>query len=71
MTTAFHDGNVMGITAFGETVWRCFSFNCKLDLRVLQGNLNGIAYRHNMLNAHIPHLLADRVIKPDHTELAL
>ena len=43
--TAFHDRNVTGTTVFsggGVTVWGCFSFNCKLDLHVLQSNLNGV-----------------------------
>jgi hypothetical protein len=34
----------LGTTAFvcgGVTVWGCFSFDCKLDLYVLDGNLNG------------------------------
>ena len=54
------------------TVWRCFSFNCKLHLHVLQGNLNGVAYRDNVLaiDAHVPphfdnHRLADRPIFMD------
>jgi len=65
--TVFHDGNVIGTTALGGrgvTVWRCFSINCKLDLHVLQCNLNGVAYSDNVLNAHVvshlcKHLLAD------------
>jgi hypothetical protein len=26
---------------------------CKLDLHILQGNLIGVAYRENVLNAHV------------------
>jgi hypothetical protein len=38
------------------TVWECFSFNCKLDLHVLQGNLSDVAYRDNALSSHVvPH----------------
>jgi hypothetical protein len=39
-------------TAFGGrgvTVWGCFSFDCKLDLYVLDGNLTGQKYRDNVL----------------------
>ena len=42
----------MGTTAFGGgdvTVWGCFSFDCKLDLYVLDGNLTGQKYRDNVL----------------------
>ena len=44
-----------------------FSFNCKLDFHVLQGNVNSIAYRENVLNARaVPrfdnHPLIDRSI---------
>ena len=62
-----------GTTAFGGggvTVWGCFSFNCKLDLHVLQGNINGVAYRDNVLSTHVVpyfdnHPLADRPIFMD------
>jgi hypothetical protein len=33
----------------GVTVWGCFSFDCKLDLYVLGGNLTGQKYRDNVL----------------------
>ena len=77
VNTTFHDGNVMGTAAFGGggvTVWGCFSFNCKLGLQVLQGNLNGVAYRDNVHNEHVvPHFdnhpLAD--MPSDRTGLAL
>ena len=58
----------MGTTAFGGggvTVWGCFSFDCKLDLYVLDGNLTGQKYRDNVLAPRIVphfdnHALADR-----------
>jgi hypothetical protein len=42
--TSFQDNHILGATAFeggGVTVWGCFSFDCKLDLYVLDGNLTG------------------------------
>jgi hypothetical protein len=39
--TSFQDNHILGTTAFGGggvTVWNCFSFDCKLDLYVLDGN---------------------------------
>jgi hypothetical protein len=37
-------------------VWGCFSFDCKLDLYVLDGNLTGQKYRDNVLAQRIvPH----------------
>ena len=58
----------MDTTAFGSggvTVWGCFSFECKLDLYVLDGNLTGQKYRDNVLAPRVaPHFdnraLADR-----------
>ena len=58
----------MGTTAFGGggvTVWGCFSFDCKLDLYVLDGNLTGQKYRDNVLAPRVVphfdnHALADR-----------
>jgi hypothetical protein len=55
-------------TAFGGrgvTVWGCFSFDCKLDLYILDGNLTGQKYRDNVLAPHVVphfdnHALADR-----------
>ena len=57
-----------GTTAFGGggvTVWGCFSFDCKLDLYVPDGNLTGQKYRDNVLApCVVPHFdnhaLADR-----------
>jgi hypothetical protein len=40
--TSFQDNHMLGTTAFGGggvTVWGCFSFDCKLDLYVIDGNL--------------------------------
>ena len=58
----------MGTIAFGGggvTVWGCFSFDCKLDLYVLDGNLIGQKYGDNVLAPHVVphfdnHALADR-----------
>jgi hypothetical protein len=58
----------LGTTAFGGggvTVWGCFSYDCKLDLYVLDGNLTGQKYRDNVLVPRVvPHFdndaLADR-----------
>ena len=66
--TSFQDNHVLGTTAFGGggvTVWGCFSFDCKLDLYVLDGNLTGQIYRDNVLAPRVvPHFdnqsLADR-----------
>jgi hypothetical protein len=81
--TALHDRDVMGTTAIGGgsvTVCKCFSLHCQLILHVLQGNLNGVAYHDNVLNAHVVlhfhnHPLADSrslwTITPDRTELTL
>jgi hypothetical protein len=71
--TAFHDGNVMGTPPLGGggvAVCGFFLYNCKLDLHVLQGNFNCVAYRDNVLNAHVVphfdnHALADRPIFMD------
>jgi hypothetical protein len=47
------------------SVWGCFSFDCKLDLYVLDGNLTGQKYRDNVLAPRVVphfdnHALADR-----------
>ena len=53
-------------TAFGGvTVWGWFSFDCKLDLYVLDGNLTGQKYLDNVLAPRVVphfdnHALADR-----------
>ena len=65
---SFQDNHILGTTAFGGggvSLWGCFSFDCKLDLYVLDGNLTGQKYRDNV---HAPrvvphfdnHALADR-----------
>jgi hypothetical protein len=49
--TSFQDNHMLGTTAFGGggvTVSGCFSFDCKLDLYVLDGNLTGQKYRDNV-----------------------
>jgi hypothetical protein len=58
--TSFQDNHILGTTAFGGecvTVWGCFSFDCKLDLYVLDVNLTGQKYRDNVLAPRVvPHL---------------
>jgi hypothetical protein len=49
----------------GVTVWGCFSFDCKLHLYVLDGNLTGQKYRDNVLAPRVVphfdnHALVDR-----------
>jgi hypothetical protein len=40
----------------GVAVWDCFSFECKLDLYVFDGNLTGQRYRDNVLAPRVvPH----------------
>jgi hypothetical protein len=66
--TSFQDNHILGTTAFGGgdvTVWGCFSFDCKLELYVLDGNLTGQEYRDNVLAPRViphfdKHVLADR-----------
>ena len=66
--TSFQDNHILGTTAFGGggvSLWGCFSFDCKLDLYVLDGNLTGQKYRDNVLApCVVPHFdnhaLADR-----------
>ena len=66
--TSFQDNHILGTTAFGGggvTVLGWFSFDCKLDLYVLDGNLTGQKYLDNVLAPRVvPHLdnhaLADR-----------
>jgi hypothetical protein len=63
----------LGTTAFGGggvTVCGCFSFDCKLDLYVLDGNLTGQNYQDNVLAPRVvPHFdnpaLADRSMVMD------
>ena len=66
--TSFQDNHILGTTAFGcggVTVWGCVSFDCKLDLYVLDGNLTGQKYRDNVLAPRVVphfdnHALVDR-----------
>ena len=66
--TSFQDNHILGTIAFGGggvTVWGCFSFDCKLDLYVLDGNLTGQKYRDNVLAPRVVphfanHALVDR-----------
>ena len=66
--TSFQDNHILGTTAFGGggvAVWGCFSFDCKLDLYVLDDNLTGQKYRDNVLAPRVVphfdnHALADR-----------
>ena len=66
--TSFQDNHILDTTAFaggGVTVWGCFSFDCKLDLYVLDGNLTGQKDRDNVLAPRVVphfdnHALADR-----------
>ena len=66
--TSFQDIHMLGTTAFGGggvTIWGCFSFDCKLDLYVLDGNLTGQKYRDNVLAPRVVpnfynHAFADR-----------
>ena len=67
----------MGTTAFGGggvTVWGCFSFDCKLDSYVLDGNLTGQKYHDNVLAPRVvphfdKHALVDRPMFMDDNEL--
>lgn len=56
---AYDENHVCPITPFGGggvTVWGCFSLNCKLEMYVLGGNMNGQIYRDNVLrDIVVPH----------------
>ena len=66
--TSFPDNHILGTTAFGGggvTDWDCFSFDCQLNLYVLDGNLTGQKYHDNVLGPRVVphfdnHALADR-----------
>jgi transposase len=66
--TSFQDNHILGTTVLGfggVTVWGCFSFDCKLDLYVLDGNLTCQKYRDNVFAPRVVphfdnHALADR-----------
>ena len=57
--TAYREQHILGTTAFGGggvTVWGCFSFDCKMDLYVLNGTMTGQKYRDNIIrNIVVPH----------------
>ena len=65
--------HIVGTTAFGGggvTVWGCFSHDCKLSLQILNGTLDGLKYRDDILDGHVgPHFenyaLADRPMFQD------
>ena len=71
--TAYNQRNIFPTHAFGAggvTVWGCFSLSCKLDMHVLQGNMNGQLYRDLVLrDIVVPHFdghpLADRPLYID------
>ena len=66
--TSYQDNHILGTTVFGSggvTVCGCFSFDCKLDLYVLDGNLTGQKYLDNVLASRVVphfdnHALTDR-----------
>lgn len=71
--TALDRNHIVGTTAFGGggvTVWGCFSHDCKLPLQILNGTLNGLKYRDDILDGHVRphfdnHALADRPMFQD------
>ncbi|CAG2246464.1 LIPT1 [Mytilus edulis] len=68
--TPFRQWYILGTTAFdcgGLTVWGCFTFDCKMDLYVLDGTMTGQTYHDNIIQdivvSHIDdHNLATRPI---------
>ena len=57
--TAYAERNIVETVPFGGgsvMVWGCVSYDCKLDLITVRGNLNGQIYRQNILEASVvPH----------------
>ena len=57
--TAYVPRNIMPTVAYGGgsvMVWGCFSFDCKLDLVTIQGNLTGARYIQEVLDpVVVPH----------------
>ena len=54
--TAYADRNTFETVPFGGgsvMVWGCVSYDCKLDLITVRGNLNGQIYRQNVLEASV------------------
>ena len=52
--TAYAEHNIVETVPFGGgsvMVWGCVSYDCKLDLITVRGNLNGQIYRQNILEA--------------------
>lgn len=56
---AYDQRNIQEEVPFGGgsvMVWGCCSFDCKLDLVIIPGNLNGQRYQNEILNGHVvPH----------------
>ena len=78
--TAYAERNIVETVPFGGgsvMVWECVSYDCKLDLITVRGNLNGQMYRQNILEADVvPHfdnhpLNTRPVFMPDSIELVL
>jgi transposase len=56
--TAYREQHILGTTAFGGggvTVWGCFSFDCKIDLYVLNGTMTGQKYCDIIRDIVVPH----------------
>jgi transposase len=57
--TAYTQRNIMEQVPFGGgslMVWGCFSYNCKLPLVTVRGNLNGVKYQRDILHpVVVPH----------------
>jgi transposase len=54
--TAYAERNIVETVPFGGgsvMVWGCVSYDCKLDLITVRGNLNGQIYRQNILEASV------------------
>ena len=71
--TAYREQHILGTTAIGGggvTVWGCFSFNCKMDLYILNGIMTGQKYcDNNIRDIVVPHFdnhrLATRLLFVD------
>ena len=71
--TAYAQKNILPTVACGGgsvMVWGCMSYDCKLDLLTIRGNLNGVRYMQEVLNpVLVPHFdnhpLASRPIFMD------
>jgi hypothetical protein len=81
--TVYAERNIVETVPFGGgpvMVWGCVSYDCKLDLITVRGNLNGQIYRQDIFEASVvPHFdnhpLNTRHVfiddTPDPTELVL